>query len=124
MKCGSCGSENRPGVRFCGTCGQALAMSASEGYVAPQQSQMPHEPARQVAPSAALTRGKWRAFLPKMMGCIGWLLVSIGTFIVAYGYHEIWLNEDLYSSLKIEYGIEAYAIAAIFFALSRLTKRD
>jgi len=62
-------------------------------------------------------------FLPKVLGAISWLMVSIGTFLVASGYLGVIDGGFETDMLKrIGYGIVMYAIAAIFVALNRYFK--
>ena len=55
-----------------------------------------------------------------------WLLVSIGTFVVAFGFlNLIDFHRNSEDSMRIiGYGIVIYAIAAAFAALNRFTKRN
>jgi hypothetical protein len=67
-------------------------------------------------------------FLSRLFAGIGWLFVSVGTFLVGIGY--IGIIDSAYSytgSPKtsfdlIGYGIFLYGIAAIFVALNRFAK--
>ena len=66
--------------------------------------------------------------LYRLFGGLGWLMVSIGTFMVAFGYlgmidSMFSYSEDPQDSLNlIGYGIIAYAVAAIFVAVNRFVK--
>ncbi len=55
-----------------------------------------------------------------------WLLVSIGTFVVAFGFLDlVSFNGNSEDSLRIAgYGIVVYAVAAAFAALNRFTNRN
>jgi len=128
VKCVSCGSENGPGARFCALCGQALSLSTGVGPAGLQPNQIPYPNARQVEFWSDMTRRKTEKFLSSLFGGISWLMVSLGTFMVAFGY--LGLIDSAYSyygdssdSLHmIGFGIIAYAVAAIFVAMNRFTK--
>ena len=57
---------------------------------------------------------------------MSWLLVSLGTFVVAFGFLDlVEFSHSTWDSLRIiGYGIVVYAIAAAFVAMSRFTKRN
>ena len=62
--------------------------------------------------------------LSRFSGAISWLLVSLGTFIVAFGFLDLIDTYSQDSLRMIGYGIVVFAIAAVFVALSRFAKRN
>ncbi len=128
MKCVSCGSENYPGARFCQICGQPLIVAAGEGAAEIRPDQIPCHYAQQVETSSGVVSMRTEKFLWRLFGGVSWLMVSIGTFLVASGYlGVIDSTNDYYASpinsfKMIGYGIVVYAIAAIFVALNRFVK--
>jgi len=112
MPCASCGSENSPGAKYCQSCGQPLV--AGQGRL-PQHSQPRPDLIRVEAEKAA-----------RFSNGMTWLLVSIGTFVVAFGFlNLIDFHRNSEDSMRIiGYGIVIYAIAAAFAALNRFTKRN
>ena len=128
MKCVSCGSENYPGARFCQMCGQPLVVVAGEGAVGVRPDQIPYQYAQQVETSSGVVSTKTERFLWRVFGGVSWLMVSIGTFLVAFGYLGIIDSTNDYYGTPIDsfkmigYGIVVYAMAAIFVALNRFVK--
>jgi hypothetical protein len=66
--------------------------------------------------------------LDRVFGGLAWLMTSIGTFMVAFGYLGVIDSSFSYSGSPqdsfnmIGYGIIAYAVAAIFVAVNRFVK--
>ena len=115
MPCANCGSENGPGAKYCQSCGQPLVLPAGQAKY-PQQEQL--------RPDAVGT--EIEKMLSRRFDGAAWLLVSLGTFIVAYGFLDlVKFSHSTSDSLQIiGYGIVIYAIAAAFVALRRFTKRN
>ncbi len=67
-------------------------------------------------------------YFSRLFAGIGWLFVSVGTFLIGIGYLGLIDNTFSYggssqTSLNlIGYGVCVYGIAAIFVALNRFTK--
>jgi hypothetical protein len=115
MPCAYCDSENGPGAKYCQSCGQPLALPAGQAKD-PQQVQL--------RPDAVRT--EIEKMLSRRSSGAAWLLVSLGTFVVAFGFLDlVEFSHSTWDSLRIiGYGFVLYAIAAAFVALSRFTKRN
>jgi hypothetical protein len=117
MQCAYCGSENGQSARYCQVCGLPLVLPAGQGRY-PQQVQL--------RPDAVRTATE--KMLSRFSNGVSWLLVSLGTFVVAFGFLKLIdfsSSSSTESSLRIiGYGIVVYAIAAVFVALSRFTKSN
>ena len=126
MRCVSCGSENPPNGKFCGICGQSLAMGTSVGAggFPPDEMRYPH--LRQTEHWQDVATGKTEKLVCRISGGIGWLLVSFGTFLIAFG----WLGtidysyyDDPMSSMRmIGYGVIVLAVSAILFSVRDFVK--
>jgi len=70
--------------------------------------------------------GRIEGLISKSFGGIGWLLVSFGTFLIAFGWLGVTDNSDydypLDSFRLIGYGIATYAIAAIAFSIREFVR--
>lgn len=121
MRCSSCGSDNSPGDRYCSTCGESLVAATATDH-APQRY-LPQPPSW--APNRDF--GGY-GFFSRMFGGISWLLVSLGTLLVAFGYLGVVNSAYSYSGSPqtsfdmAGYGMIIYGIAAIFVALNRFAR--
>ncbi len=128
VKCKNCGEVNPEGKRFCSMCGESLALNADDSEMESTMKKMPYQRARHVEAVGDMGTGKIEKLLFRLFGGLGWLMVSIGTFMVAFGYlgmiDSIFsYSDDPQDSLNlIGYGIIAYAVAAIFVAVNRFVK--
>ena len=67
-------------------------------------------------------------FISRLFGGFGWLLVSFGTFFVAFGWlgvfdaYSSYYDDPIGSFRLIGYGIVVYAIAAIAFSIREFIK--
>ena len=114
MKCSNCGAENLEGQRFCSMCGVGFQMIP-----------LPYQQTRQ-SEIDLLAAKKSERFIYRLFGGLSWLMVSLGTFFIAFGYLSL-MNASFYDNLQdsynlIGYGIVVYAIAAVFVAISRFAK--
>lgn len=121
MKCLSCGAENPGDKRFCSTCGEMLESGTVRAPTRIERDQVQHQHIRYVEPWPDMTTSKGGGLVCRLLGGIAWLMVSLGTFVIAVG----WLGTidtsgygDPVGSLRlIGYGILMYAVAAIFFSI-------
>ena len=126
MRCPFCGTENPEGKRFCGMCGERLEVNPGEGVrrSSPSVMQYANMPPAQSWPYA--TAGKTETLLCRIFGGVGWLVVSLGTFLIAFGWLgtlDISYYDDPYDSLRmIGYGVIMLAISAILFSVREFAK--
>lgn len=126
LKCTSCGSENLAGKKFCSMCGERLALSAEVAAARIPSDMMNTPNVRYVRPGPQMIIRSREDLLCGFLGGLAWLLVALGTFIIAVG----WLGalsssyfDNPQSSLRlIGYGILIYGIAAIFFSVRAFEK--
>ncbi len=128
VKCTNCGELNPEGKRFCSMCGEPLALSADDSDMESRPKKIPYQRPQRVEIVSDLGDRRTEMLLYRLFGGLGWLMVSIGTFMVAFGYLGMIdslfsYSDDPQDSLNmIGYGIVAYAVAAIFVAVNRFVK--
>lgn len=126
MKCPTCQSENLEGKRFCGTCGERLVANVGEGVVGSPSSRVQYGNVQPVQSWPYATVGKTETLLCRIFGGVGWLVVSLGTFLIAFGWLgtlDVSYYDDPLDSLRmIGYGVIMLAISAILFSVREFAK--
>lgn len=103
-------------------------MATSEASAGVRPNQSPYQFSQQVELMSTMVSSKTERTLWRAFGGVSWLLVSVGTFLVAFGYLGVidsafsYYEDPLDNFRMIGYGIVAYAIAAIFVAMNRFVK--
>ena len=123
MKCDSCGSENPQSARFCLVCGQAFAMTlcGAPGGLQPDRALFQHM--RHAELWSDMAGREAERYLGRIFGGLSWLMVSVGTFLIAFGWLGLVNNGDGDDFLRfVGYGTAAYAIAALIVSVSRFVK--
>lgn len=116
MKCPDCGTVNPEGQKVCSSCGLEFRMNAVP-YRHAQQSEFELFAAK-----------KMERFIYRLFGGLSWIMVSIGTFMIAFGYlglvnSSFSFYDDPQNSLNlVGYGLIVYAIAAVFVGINRFVR--
>lgn len=120
-KCLSCGADNPDNMNYCIVCGSPLARGRGTEFQGVQS--------QQVAYNTPLLPPASSNVLSRVFGGVGWLMVSVGMFLVAIGYLGVidsafadYSSDPLAEFRMIGYGMIVIAIGAIFFAVSRFSR--
>ena len=121
MQCVSCGSDNPQNARYCLICGSimggiATAVPGGFGPCRVQQVEIVSDDATSYAERLTC----------RILGGVGWLVVSCGTFLIAFGWLSLigasYYDDELLHLNMIGYGLVAYAVSATLFAVRAFVK--
>jgi len=136
MRCTYCGRDSSPSAQFCEGCGRSLTTGsggtgpvmepwAPAQYQQAQNQPMPDQTARDKAVSRILTANE--NLICRIFGFLSWIMVSIGTFMIAGGWlgiiHYTYTSGSSGPSYDMfGYAIMVYAIGAIFVSIIKFIK--
>jgi hypothetical protein len=126
MRCQKCGVESMPGSTFCARCGERLVIPANSSAFLTPQYDIHQERMQQAAPGGQTSSASTASLVCRIFGGIGWLVVSLGTVMIAMGWLGT-IDADYYGDITpsfrlIGYGVITLAASGVFFSVREFVK--
>jgi len=126
LNCVSCGAVNPEGKRYCSMCGEMLGASSEAATPRTPLDDVQSPPVHYVQARQNVAIRSREDLMCGLLGGVAWLLVSLGTFIVAFGWLGVldasYYNDPQGSLRMIGYGVIVYGVAAILFSVRAFEK--